>query len=156
MDTCDAPDDKPEDAYLVQEIRFAEEGTRWEQWPSAILVSDVIKQYDIRYDLMRQGGKMVVRKVPNYKFLRKNAVIELGYYRRHGWLVGAGGQPKEAALIWFDQVVNNVGHSDRPFTIAQGPYALHFTTLWIGRVIARLSAEKSPHWVPLPDGSIPP
>lgn len=148
MNACDAPDGNPEDAYLVQEIRFAEEGTRWEQWPSAILVSDVVKQHDIRYDLMRQGGKMVVRKVPNYKFLRKNVVIELGYYRRLGWLVGAG-QPKEAALIWFDQVVNSVGHSDRPFTVAKGPYTLHFSTFWLRRVLLRLSAEKSSHWVPL-------
>lgn len=155
MNTCDAPDGNPEDAYLVQEIRFAEEGMRWEQWPSAILVSDVVKQYDIRYDLMRKGGKMVVRKVPNYKFLRKNAVIELGYYGRLGWLVGAG-QSKEAALIWFDQVLNSVGHSDRPFTVAKAPYTLHFSTIWIRRVLVRLSAEKSSHWVPLSAGFIPP
>ncbi len=148
METCDAPDDKPEDAYLVQEIRFSQEGTPWQQWPSAILVSDVAKQYDIRYDLERKGGKMAVRMVPNYKFLRKNAVIELGYYRRHGWLVGAG-EPKEAALSWFDQVVKSVGHADRPFTVAQGPYALHFSILWVSRVLVKLSAEMSPHWVPL-------
>lgn len=155
MDICDAPDDKPEDAYLVQEIGFAEEGTPWEKWPSAILVSDVAKQYDIRYDLERKGGKMSVRKVLNYKFLRKNDIVELGYLRRHGWLVGAG-EPKEAALNWFDQVIDSVGHVDRPSTVAQGPYTPHFSGVWIKRVLTKLSTEISPYWVPLSAGSIPP
>lgn len=41
METCDAPDDKPEDAYLVQEISFVEAGKAWQEWPFAILVSDM-------------------------------------------------------------------------------------------------------------------
>lgn len=98
---------------------------------------------------------MVVRKVSNYKFLRKNAVVELGYYRRHGWLVGAG-QPKEAALSWFDQVIYGISHPDRPFTVAKGPHSIHFSAQWVRRVLIKLSAERSPHWVPLSAGSIPP
>lgn len=148
METCDAPGDNPEDAYLVQEIGFVEEGTPWEQWPSAILVTDVVKQYDIRYDLERKAGRIVVRKVSNYKFLRKNAVVQLGYLRRHGWLVGAG-EPKEAALSWFDRVVYSVGHVDRPSTVAQGPYTPHYTGVWIKKVLFKLSTEMSPHWVPI-------
>lgn len=151
METYHAPDDKPEDAYLVQEISFVEEGKAWQQWPAAILVSDVVKQYDIRYDLERKGGKMVVRKVPNYKFLRKNVVVKLGYLRRHGWLVGAG-EPKKAALIWFEGVLNNVGYVGRPSTIAQGRHAPHFTNVWVKRVFHRLSTEISPHWVLLKAG----
>lgn len=98
---------------------------------------------------------MVVRKVSNYKFLRKNAVVELGYYRRHGWLVGAG-QPKEAALSWFDQVIYGITHPDRPFTVAKGPHDIHFTAQWLRKVLIKLSAERSPHWVPLSAGSILP
>lgn len=71
MRGCAVPNDNAEDAYLVQEINFVEVGKVWPQWPSAILVSDIVKQYDIRYDLERKGGKMVVRKVPNFKFTRK-------------------------------------------------------------------------------------
>ena len=155
MNMCDAPDDKPEDAYLVQEIAFVEEGTPWEQWPSAILVSDVVKQYDIRYDLERKRGTMVVRKVPNYKFLRRNAVVQLGYMRRRGWLVGAG-EPKEAALSWFDGVVNSVPHINRPSTLSRGPHAAHHSSIWVKKVFAKLSAEISPHWVPLEAGQNPP
>lgn len=98
---------------------------------------------------------MVVRKVSNYKFLRKNAVIELGYYKRRGWLVGAG-QPKEAALSWFDQLIHSISHPDRPFTVAKGPQALHFSAHWVRRVLVKLSVERSPHWVPLSAESIPP
>lgn len=151
METCDAPNDKPEDAYLVQEISFVESGKAWQEWPSAILVSDTVRQYDIRYDLERKGGKMVVRRVPNYKFLRKDAVVELGSLRRHGWLVGAG-EPKEAALIWFEGVLNRVGYVGRPSTVPQGRHAPHFTDIWVKRVFAKLSTEISPHWFPLAAG----
>lgn len=151
METCDVSDGDPEDAYLVQEINFVEAGKAWQEWPSAILVSDIVKQYDIRYDLERKAGKMVVRKVPNYKFMRKNAVIELGYLRRHGWLVGAG-EPKEAALTWFEGVLNGVGYIGRPSTVPQGRHAPHFTNVWVKRVFAKLSTETSPHWIPLEAG----
>lgn len=154
METCDVPNGNAEDAYLVQEINFVEAGKAWQEWPSAILVSDVVKQYDIRYDLERKQGKMVVRKVPSFKFMRKmgknNAVVvELGSLRRHGWLVGAG-EPKEAAaLTWFEGVVNSVGYIGRPSTVPQGRHAPHFTTVWVKRVFAKLLTETSPHWVPL-------
>lgn len=151
METCDAPDGNPEDAYLVQEISFVEAGKAWQGWPSAILVSDIVKQYDIRYDLERKGGKMVARRVPNFKFLRKNAIVELGYLKRHGWLVGAG-EPKATALIWFEEVLNSVGHVDRPSTVPKGHHTPHFTDVWVKRVFARLSTEKSPHWIPLEAG----
>lgn len=151
METCDAPDDKPEDAYLVQEISFVEAGKAWQEWPFAILVSDIVKQYDIRYDLERKGGKTVVRKVPNYKLLRKNAVVELGYLKRHGWLVGAG-EPKEAALAWFEGVINSVGYVGRPSIVPLGRHAPHFTNVWVKRVFAKLSTEISPHWFPLEAG----
>lgn len=155
METCDVPNGNAEDAYLVQEINFVEAGKAWQEWPSAILVSDIVKQYDIRYDLERkQGGKMVVRKVANFKFMRKmgkiNAVlVELGSSRRHGWLVGAG-EPKEAAaLIWFEGVLNSVGYVGRSSTVPQGRHAPHFTSVWVKRVFAKLLTETSPHWVPL-------
>lgn len=154
METCDVPNGNAEDAYLVQQISFAEADKPWQVWPAAILVSDLVKQYDIRYDLERKGGKMVVRKVANFKFMRKmgkdNAVlVELGSLRRHGWLVGAG-EPKEAAaLTWFEAVLNSVGYFNRPSTVPQGKHAPHFTNLWVKRVFAKLSTETSPHWVPL-------
>lgn len=151
METCDVPDGNPEDAYLVQEINFVETGKAWQEWPSAILVSDIVKQYDIRYDLERKAGKMVVRKVPNYKFMRQNSVVELGYLRRHGWLVGAG-RPKEAALTWFEGVLNSVGYIGRPSTVPKGRHTPHFTGVWVKRVFAKLSTEKSPHWIPLEAG----
>lgn len=151
METCDAPDGDLDDAYLVQEINFVETGKARQEWPSAILVSDIVKQYDIRYDLERKGGNMVVRRVPNYRFLRKNAVIELGDLRRHGWLVGAG-EPKEAALAWFEGVLNSVGYVGRPYTAPKGLRTPHFTDIWVKRVFARLSTQTSPHWVPLEAG----
>lgn len=151
METCDAPDGDLEDAYLVQEINFVEAGKTWREWPSAILVSDIVKHFDIRYDLERKGGKMVVRKVPNYKFLRKNAVIELGHLRRRGWLVGAG-EPKEAALTWFEGVLNSVGSVGRPSTVPLGRHSPHFTDVWVKRVFSKLSTEISPHWSPLEAG----
>lgn len=148
MNTCDAPDGKSEDAYLVHEIGFVEEGLDWRQWPEAILVSDPVKQYDIRYDLERKAGQLMMRKVPNYKFLRKNTVVKLGYLHRRGWLVGAG-QPKEAALIWFETFLNSVKH--RPWT--PPPYKKflppHYSKLWVKRVFSKLLTEISPHWVPI-------
>lgn len=148
METCDAPDDKPEDAYLVQEIIFVEEGSVWQQWPAAILVSDVVKQYDIRYDLEKKGRTMVPRKIPNYKFLRKNAVVKLGCLRRHGWLVGAG-EPKEAALIWFEEVLRSVRYRAAPSTTARGRHTPHYSNVWVKNVFDKLSTEISPHWVPI-------
>ena len=148
METCDAPDDKPEDAYLVQEISYVDEGLDWRQWRAAILVSDVVEQYDIRYDLERKGGKLVPRKVPNYKFLRKNAVVKLGYLRRRGWLVGAG-EPKEAALIWFEEVLKSVKQFPAPSTTGRGYRTPHYTDFWVKRVFKKLLTETSPHWVPI-------
>lgn len=146
MKTCDAPGDKPEDAYLVQEISFVDEGLDWRQWPAAILVSDVVEQYDIRYDLERKGGKLVPRKVLNYKFLRKNAVVKLGHLRRLGWLVGAG-EPKEAALIWFEGVLKSVKQWPSPSATTRGYRTPHFTDFWVKKVINKLLTEVSPHWV---------
>lgn len=158
METCDVPDGKAEDAYLVQEINFVEAGKAWQEWPSAILVSDIVKQYDIRYDLERKGGKMLVRRVSNFKFMRNNNnknknknLVELGYLRRHGWLVGAGGpnSKETAALTWFEGVLNRVGYIGRPSTVPQGRHTPHFTSVWVKRVFAKLETETSPHWYPL-------
>ncbi len=148
MNMCDAPDGKPEDAYLVHEIGYVEEGLEWRQWPAAILVSDPVKQFDIRYDLERKGGQLVFRKVPNYKFLRKNTVVKLGYLQRRGWLVGAG-EPKEAALIWFETFLKSVKH--RPYipNPLKKVFPPHYTKLWVKRVFNKLLTEVSPHWVPI-------
>lgn len=154
MNICDAPDGKPEDAYLVHEIGFVEEGLEWRQWPAAILVSDPVKQYDIRYDLERKGGQLVFRKVPSYKFLRKNSVIKLGYLQRRGWLVGAGGEPKETALIWFETFLKSVKH--RPFLVNtfKKVFPPHYTKIWVKRVFNKLSTEVSPHWVPIINSNV--
>lgn len=151
MDTCGAPDDKPEDAYLVQEINFVDEAVNWRQWRLAILVTDFVTQIDIRYDLERKGGKLVPRKVPNYKFLRQNAVVKLGYLRRHGWLVGAG-EPKEAALVWFEGVLKTVKQYPAPSTTGRGVQTPHYTNFWVRKVFNKLSTETSPHWVPIITG----
>ena len=161
MNMCDAPDGKPEDAYLVHEIGFVEEGLEWRQWPAAILVSDPVRQYDIRYDLERRGGQLVFRKVSNYKFLRsKNAVVKLGYFQRRGWLVGGGGaggggggESKEAALIWFETFLKSVKH--RPYipNPLKKVFPPHYTKLWVKRVFNKLLTEVSPYWVPIINSS---
>lgn len=152
MKTCDAPDNKPENAYLVQEISFVDEALDWRQWPAAILVSDLVEPFDIRYDLGRKGGKLVLRKVLNYRFLRKNTIVKVGYMRRLGWLVGAGGEPKETALIWFEGVLESVKHRQASPAAARGFWTPHYSKNWVKRVLDKLLIQKSPHWVPIITG----
>lgn len=121
----------------------------YRQWPAAILVSDPVEQYDIRYDLERKGVKLVLRKVPNYRFLRKNTVVKIGYMRRRGWLIGAGGEPKEAALIWFEGVLDSVKHRPASPDAVRGFWTPHYSKNWVKRVLNKLLIQKSPHWVPI-------
>lgn len=147
MKDCPAPDNNPDGAYLVHEIRFIEGKVRQGFWPAAILVTDLATEIDIRYDLNRQGKNYLVRKVTNFKFLRQGEVIRLGYMRRRGWLVGAG-VPKEEALKWFEGYLNGVGYASPPSTINEPN---HYTAIWVHRVFLRLSSEatRAPHWVPI-------
>lgn len=147
MEDCPAPNNNPDDAYLVQEIRFIEGRLREGNWPAAILVTDLTTEIDIRYDVTRQGQKYLIRKVANFKFLRQGQVIKLGYVGRRGWLIGAG-MPKEEALKWFEGYLDRVGYAAPPTTSYEPS---HYTAIWVRRVFWRLWSEptRPPHWVPI-------
>lgn len=73
--------------------------------------------------------------------------MKLGYVRRRGWLVGAGG-PKEEALKWFEGYLEKVGYAAPPTTYNEPS---HFTAIWVQRVFSRLWSEptRPAHWVPI-------
>lgn len=143
---CDLPKDNDQDFYVVREIRFVE-GRLKNRWPAAILVSDPTNKVNFRYNVIRVGkyNTYTYQKIPNVLFVRQGKIVQLGYVRRRGWLVGAG-QSKEVALKWFeDEVLGTTrGLDDSIVKVA----ALHYSAEWIAKVIAKADQSGSPYRIP--------
>ncbi len=142
--SCTAPFTDQADAYVVHDITF-QQSTQWWRSPHAILVSDMLLPYDIRYDVWSNGRNLKYRKVPNFKFMRNNRMVELSNVVRRGWLVGQDPDSKQAALDWFESIAKNAEYISLPQTESQ---VSHFTTVWVGKVFKELDASGSPYWLP--------
>lgn len=126
----------------MREIRFVE-GRLKTRWPAAILVSDPTNEVNFRYNVIRVG-KYTYQKIANAVFVRQGKVVQLGYVRRRGWLVGAG-QSKEVALKWFeDEIMGTTRGLEGSFTKIAG---IHYSAEWIAKVIAKADASGSPYWI---------
>ena len=149
--SCTAPFTDQADAYVVHDITF-QQSTQWWRSPHAILVSDMILPYDIRYDVWRNGKNLEYRKVPNFKFMRNTEMVELSNVVRRGWLVGQDSVSKQAALNWFEGIAKDAKYIGLPQSQSQGA---HFTNIWVGKVFKALDASGSPYWLPDSTQSFP-
>lgn len=142
---CDLARDNDQDVYIVREIRFVE-GRLKTRWPAAILVSDPTNEVNFRYNVIRVGKSTTYtyQKIPNAVFVRQGKVVQLGYVRRRGWLVGAG-QSKEVALKWFeDEIMGTTRGLEGSITKVAG---IHYSAAWIAKVIAKADESGSPYWI---------
>lgn len=145
---CTSPNDDQQDAYVVHEIIFKGKTQPW-RYPHAILVSDSILPYDIRYDVAPQGKRLVFRRVANFKFIgNDNKLIELSEIVRRGWLVGHDQDSKQAALDWFESIAKTARYLDAG--LGQIPKK-HYSKVWAARVLRALDDSHSPYWVPDPE-----
>lgn len=145
ISACDLPKDNDQDVYIVREIRFVE-GRLKSRWPAAILVSDPANEVNFRYNVIRVGKSTsyTYQKIPNAIFVRLGQVVQLGYVRRRGWLVGAG-QSKDVALKWFeDAILGTTRGLEGSITKIAG---IHYSAAWIAKVIAKADESGSPYWI---------
>lgn len=150
---CFSPIDDQTDSYVVHEITF-QAGDQTSRYPHALLVSDMILPYDIRYDVTPRDKKVVFRRIPNFKFFRNNEMLTLSKVVRRGWLVGHDGSSKQAALDWFESVAKNIKWTQLGL---RGPqYNTHYSAIWVGRVLRALDNSQSPFWIRNRDAVPPP
>ncbi len=145
ISACDLPKDDDNDAYIVREIRYVE-GKLKGRWPAAILVSDPVNNVHIQYKVIKiaASNTYTYQKIPNAIFIRQGKLMELGYVRRRGWLVGAG-QSKEVALKWFEDEI--MGSTKGLYDSILRAASTHYSAVWIAKVLTKLDQSGSPFWI---------
>lgn len=146
LSACDLPKDDVNDAYIVREIRYVESRLK-RRWPAAILVSDPVNNVHFLYKVIKieASATFTYQKVPNAKFIRQGKLVNLGYVRRRGWLVGAG-QSKEVALKWFEDEV--MGTTKGIYDSISKAALDHYSAEWIAKVFAKADQSGSRFWIP--------
>lgn len=75
----------------------------------------------------------------------QDTIIELARFEPRGWLVPQKGEPKEAALAWFENLAKGVEIPPPASSNEGGP----FTAVWVLKVFRALQESGSPYWVPV-------
>lgn len=163
-DDCPAPDDEIDNkvpngrfkgVYIVYLVEYAESSRRRHN-PQALVVTDSVTKINRRYDVHRAPGstKITKRIVENYSFKRPNGQdVPLMRKDIQALLVPAPEEPKETALVWFEEIVQNFAFSPSAsagekmdFVYLQGS----ITGLWAGQVLTVLKNAPGSeiHWRP--------